>query len=139
MCSKFLQAQWLHSGFWGICCIFCYHILLILNFGTSFSFSFYFFKEICYILQEDFYLGDVLWRVIHMLQFEMYLFYSMFYSKSLCFVQFIIISYFGPQVYPRGSLVITLVCGPSVRWSLFKYLRDRSLFFSNFLHEVRAP
>ena len=29
--------------------------------------------------------------------------------------------------------------GPLVRPSVFKYLRDRSLVFSNFLHEVRAP
>ena len=33
---------------------------------------------------------------------------------------------------------------PSVRWSvrpwsILKYLRDRSLVFSNYLHEVRAP
>ena len=28
---------------------------------------------------------------------------------------------------------------PSVRLSVFKYLRDCSLVFSNFLHEVRAP
>ena len=49
-------------------------------------------------------------------------------------------NYFGPWVYPRGSLVIALVRGPSVRGpSVFKYLRDRSLVFSNFLHEVRAP
>ena len=51
---------------------------------------------------------------------------------------------FGPRVYPRGSLVIALVRGPSVgpwsvRWSVRKYLRDRSLIFSNFLHEVRGP
>ena len=31
-----------------------------------------------------------------------------------------------------GSMVIALV-----RPSVFKYLRDRSLFFSHFLHEVR--
>ena len=41
--------------------------------------------------------------------------------------------YFGPRVCPRGSLVIAL------RWSVFKYLTDRLLVFSNFLHEVRAP
>ena len=50
--------------------------------------------------------------------------------------------YFGPRVYPKGSLVIALVrlcvC-VCVRPSVFKNLRDRSLFFSNFLHEVRAP
>ena len=47
---------------------------------------------------------------------------------------------FGPRVYPKGSLVIALVC-VSVRVcvSVFKYLRDRSLVFSNFLHEVRVP
>ena len=47
-------------------------------------------------------------------------------------------AYFGPRVLPRGSLVIALV-RPSVRPSVFKYLRDRLLVFSNFLHEVRAP
>ena len=55
---------------------------------------------------------------------------------------------FGHRVYPRESLVIALVrwsVGPSVVrpsvvcWSIFNYLRDRSLFFSIFLHEVRAP
>ena len=39
-------------------------------------------------------------------------------------------TYFGPRVYPRGSLVIahvrwSVVCGPwSVRWSVRKYLRE---------------
>ena len=46
---------------------------------------------------------------------------------------------FGPRVYPLGSLVIALV-RPSVRVcvrvSVFKYLRDRSLVFSEILHEV---
>ena len=46
--------------------------------------------------------------------------------------------HFGPQVYPRGSLVIALVRPWSFRWSV-KYLRDRSKDFINFLHEVRAP
>ena len=50
--------------------------------------------------------------------------------------------YFGPRVYPKGSLVIALVrvcvC-VCVRVSVFKYLRDCSLVFSSFLHEVRAP
>ena len=32
--------------------------------------------------------------------------------------------FFGPRVYPLGSIVIALV-----RLSVFKYLRDRSLFF----------
>ena len=31
------------------------------------------------------------------------------------------------------------VVRPLVRPSVYKYLGDRSLFFSNFLHEVRAP
>ena len=53
----------------------------------------------------------------------------------LYFVRFLPYFYFGPRVYRRGSLVIALVRGLSV----FKYLRDRSLVFSNFLHEVRAP
>ena len=50
---------------------------------------------------------------------------------------------FGPRVYPKGSLVITSVVRVSVRLcvrpSVFKYLRDRSLVFSSFLHKVRAP
>ena len=46
---------------------------------------------------------------------------------------------FWTPVYPRGSYVInvrgpSVVCGPSI----FKYLRDRSLFFSETLHEVRS-
>ena len=40
----------------------------------------------------------------------------------------------GPSNRPCPS-VGSLVRGSSV----FKYLRDRSLVFSNFLHEVRAP
>ena len=51
-------------------------------------------------------------------------------------------NHFEPKVYWRGSLVIALVrlsvgssIGPSVRWSVFKYLR----VFSHILHEVRAP
>ena len=47
------------------------------------------------------------------------------------------LSYFGPRVYPLGSIVIALV-RPSVRPSVFKYLRDRSLVFSETLHEVRG-
>ena len=50
--------------------------------------------------------------------------------------------HFEPRVYPRESYVITQVrpsVGPSVRPSVFKYLRDRSKDFSNFLHEVSAP
>ena len=59
-------------------------------------------------------------------------------------IRYLFISpHFGPRVYTRGSLVIALVRwsvrGLSVCWSVFKYLRDRSLVFSNFLHEVRAP
>ena len=45
-------------------------------------------------------------------------------------------SYFGPRVYPKGFLVITSVVRPSVCQSVFKYLRDRSLVFSETLHEV---
>ena len=48
-------------------------------------------------------------------------------------------TYFGPRVLPRMYLVIALVCPWSVRWSVFKYLRDRSLVFPNFVHEVREP
>ena len=45
--------------------------------------------------------------------------------------------HFGPRVYTRGSLVIALVHPSvvrpwSVRPSVFKYLRDCSLVFSNF-------
>ena len=51
----------------------------------------------------------------------------------------LVFSNFGPWVYPLGSLVIALV-RPSVRVcvrvSVFKYLRDRSLVFSETLHEV---
>ena len=52
--------------------------------------------------------------------------------------------YFGPRVLFRGSLVVFLV-RPFVRlWSVhglsvFKYPRNGSLVFSDFLHEVRAP
>ena len=48
-----------------------------------------------------------------------------------------IFRHFGPRVYPLGSIVITLV-RPSVRLSVFKYLGDRSLVFSETLHEVRG-
>ena len=53
----------------------------------------------------------------------------------------VLIRYFGPQVYPLGSIVIALVrlsVRPSVRLSVFKYLRDRSLVFFETLHEVRG-
>ena len=43
----------------------------------------------------------------------------------------------GPWVYPLGSIVIALV-RLSVSPSVFKYLRDRSLVFSETLHEVRG-
>ena len=50
-------------------------------------------------------------------------------------------SYFGPRVYPLGSLVIALVrpsvC-QSVCPSVFEYLGDRSLVFSETSHEVRG-
>ena len=53
------------------------------------------------------------------------------------------VGYFRTLGLPEGvlsnrpcPLVRPLVRGP---WSVFKYLRDRSLVFSNFLHEVRAP
>ena len=45
--------------------------------------------------------------------------------------------YFGPRVYPMGSIVIALV-RPSVSPSVFKYLGDRSFNFSETLHEVRG-
>ena len=46
--------------------------------------------------------------------------------------------YFGPQVYRRGSYVITHVRPWSVvrPWPVFKYLRDRSKDFSNFGPQV---
>ena len=47
--------------------------------------------------------------------------------------------HFGPRVYLKGSLVITLVVSVCVCLSVFKYLRDRSLVFSNVLREVRVP
>ena len=43
------------------------------------------------------------------------------------------------MIYFRGSLVMALVRSLVRGRSVFKYLRDRSLVFSNFLHEVRAP
>ena len=43
--------------------------------------------------------------------------------------------YFAPWVYPTGSIVIAFV-GPSVRLSIFEYLRERSLVFSEILYEV---
>ena len=46
-------------------------------------------------------------------------------------------SYFGPRVYPKGSLVVALSAHVCV--SVFEYLRGCSLVFSSFLHEVRAP
>ena len=49
---------------------------------------------------------------------------------------------FGPRVYPRGSLVIALVRGPSVGPSVSPSVNiseTANCFFSNFLHEVRAP
>ena len=49
--------------------------------------------------------------------------------------------FIGPQVYPRGSLVIAHVrwsVGPSVPWSVVRpsYIRDCSLVFSNFGRRV---
>ena len=44
---------------------------------------------------------------------------------------------FRPRVYLMGSIVIALV-RLSVCLSVFKYLRDRSLVFSETLHEVRG-
>ena len=45
---------------------------------------------------------------------------------------------FGPQVYPMGFIVIALV-SPSVGLSVrFEYLGNRSLVFSEALHEVRG-
>ena len=46
-------------------------------------------------------------------------------------------TYFGTPGLPDG-VHGNRPC-PSVRPSVFKYLGDSSLFFSNFLHEVRAP
>ena len=43
--------------------------------------------------------------------------------------------FFGSRVYPLGSIVIALV-RLSVRQSVSKYLGDRSLVFSETLHEV---
>ena len=66
--------------------------------------------------------------------FHLSISYMVVWSKHL--------KYFGPRVYPKGSLVITSVVRlsvrPCVRPSVFKYLRDCSLVFSSFLHEVRA-
>ena len=46
---------------------------------------------------------------------------------------------FGPWVYPMGSIVIALSVSASVSPSIFKYLGDCPLVFSETLHEVRAP
>ena len=46
--------------------------------------------------------------------------------------------YSGPWVYARGSLVIALVC-PLVRPSVFEYLGNSSLVFSETLHKVGDP
>ena len=49
--------------------------------------------------------------------------------------------HFGPRVYPMGSMVIALVSllvRPLVRPSIFQYLRNRSLVFSETVHEVRG-
>ena len=57
-------------------------------------------------------------------------------------MKYMIISILDPGFTPKGSLVIALVrvcvC-VSLCVSVFKYLRDFSLVFSSFLHEVRAP
>ena len=41
-------------------------------------------------------------------------------------------------LYPKGSYVITPVCGPYLCVSVFEYLRDSSLVFSKTLHEARG-
>ena len=47
--------------------------------------------------------------------------------------------HFWTTVYPSWSYVITPVSGPSVgQWSVFRYLRDSSLVFSETLHEVEG-
>ena len=65
------------------------------------------------------------------------------YCREKCSASFQPDCYFGPWVYPIGSieiaLVSPLVCWSvclSVRLSAFKYLGDRSLVFSEILHEV---
>ena len=45
---------------------------------------------------------------------------------------------FGPRVYPIGSIVIAFVSPSVVRPSVFKYLGNRSLVFSETLHEARG-
>ena len=47
-------------------------------------------------------------------------------------------SNFGPRVLQSRSLVLALDRW-SIGWSVFIYLRDCSLVFSNLLHEVKAP
>ena len=77
----------------------------------------------------------------HAFLVQMYMFYAKYIDLHL---QCILVhsrckpNYFGPQVYPMGSLVITLVVCLSVCVfvSVFKYLRDCLLFFSEILHEV---
>ena len=47
-------------------------------------------------------------------------------------------SLFWTRLYPLGSIVIALV-RPSICLSIFKYLRDHSLLFSETLHGIRGP
>ena len=51
--------------------------------------------------------------------------------------QYVSSCYIGPRVYPLGSLVIALV-RLSVRLSVFRCLGDRSVVFSENLHEFRG-
>ena len=47
-----------------------------------------------------------------------------------------VLNVFGPQVYPKGSLVITLVVCLCVCVSVFENLRDFILVFSEILHDI---
>ena len=54
----------------------------------------------------------------------------------------IFVKLFWTLLHPKGYYVITPIrpsVGPLISRSVFKYLRDRSLVFSDFLHEIKAP
>ena len=65
---------------------------------------------------------------------------SLVYTKNFSRLH-CILCLVGPKIYLTGSYVITFVClsvRPSVHLSIFIYLRDCSLVFSEILHEVRG-
>ena len=74
--------------------------------------------------------GHIFWKGMKQISNFCILSVEMFYNID-----------FGPQVYPLGSIVIALVrlsVSLSVCLSVLKFLRDRSLVFSETLHEFRG-